>query len=296
MQLNRTTLYGMTGNLLALSTVRSTMTMTLEDDRPHFFRHLGPQWWEHRGEVIVGGAIVQPAICVAGTVMPRISMLATYADNAGGLDASRSFGSVAPTLDLSVHVVHCPSTPDFTYESRLIKVGHRVIVAEAWFTATGELDPYAVAVSTFVIVSEPDPDGITLPSHLDPPFAPPIPLHVPIAEHVGITTVAPGVVDIEHRPSVGNSRGTLQGGMVALVTERACETLLDAEGVPHVVTSIDLRYLSSMRIGPVRTTAKVLRAHDALAQLWVEVRDLGTGHLMTHAVADAIPLDTFRVR
>jgi len=270
--------------------------MSLEDDRPHFFRHLGPQWWDRRGDVVVGGAIVQPAICVPGTPMPRISMLATYADNAGGLDASLSFGSVAPTLDLSVHVVRCPGAADLTYESRLIKLGRRVSVAETWFTAAGDLDPYAVAVSTFVIVGEPDPDGITLPSHLDAPFSPALPLDDPIAEHAGITTVVPGVVDIEHRASVGNSRGTLQGGMVALVAERACETLLAADGVPHVVTSIDLRYLSSMRVGPVRTSARVLRAHGALAQLWVEVHDLGTGHLMTHAVADAIPLEVFRVR
>jgi acyl-coenzyme A thioesterase PaaI-like protein len=66
--------------------------------------------------------------------------------------------------------------------------------------------------------------------------------------------------------------------------------------VPHVVTSIDVRYLSAMRVGPVRTTATLLRAHEGLAQLWVEVHDLGTGHLMTHAVADAIPLEVFRVR
>jgi acyl-coenzyme A thioesterase PaaI-like protein len=270
--------------------------MGLEDDRPHFFRHLGPQWWERRDDTIAGGAIVQPTIRVPGTPMPRISMLATYADNAGGLDASMSFGSVAPTLDLSVHVVRCPGSSDFTYESRLIKVGRRVTVAETWFTGAGDADPYAVAVSTFVVVGEPEPDGVVLPSHLDPPFSPPLPLDVPIEDHVGITTVAPGIVDIEHRPSIGNSRGTLQGGMVALVAERACETLLEAEGVPHVVTSIDLRYLSPMRVGPVRTTATLLRAHGELAQLWVEVRDLGTEHLMTHVVADAIPLDTFRVR
>jgi acyl-coenzyme A thioesterase PaaI-like protein len=202
--------------------------MTLDDDRPHFFRHLGPQWWERRGEVIVGGAIVQPAICVPGTVMPRISMLATYADNAGGLDASQSFGSVAPTLDLSVHVVRNPGAADVTYDSRLLKVGRRVSVAETWFTAAGDTDPYAVAISTFVIVSEPDPEGLTLPSHLDPPFWPPLPLDTPIEEHAGITVVAPGVVDIEHRPSVGNGRGTLQGGMVVLVAERACETLVAA--------------------------------------------------------------------
>ena len=223
-------------------------------------------------------------------------MLAAYADNAGGLDASLSFGSIAPTLDLSVHVVRCPGSSDLTYESRLIKVGRRVIVAETWFTAAGDLDPYAVAVSTFVIVSEPTPGGLTLPSHRDPPFSPVLPLDVPIEEHAGIRTVAPGVVDIEHRPSVSNGRGTLQGAMVALVAERACETLLEVDGVPHVVTSIDLRYLSSMRVGPIRTTARMLRADHELAQLWVEVHDVGTGHLMTHVMADAIPRDTFRVR
>jgi acyl-coenzyme A thioesterase PaaI-like protein len=270
--------------------------MTLEDDRPHFFRHLGPQWWERRGEVIVGGALVQPTIRVPGTVMPRISMLATYADNAGGLDASESFGSIAPTLDLSVHVVRSPGSADLTWESRLLKVGKRVSVAETWFTAAGDTDPYAVAISTFVIVSEPDPGGFALPSPLSPPFAPALPLDAAIDEHVGIAVVAPGVVEIEHRASIGNGFGTLQGGIVALVAERACETLLAAEATPHVVTSIDLRYLSAMRMGPVRGTARILRAHEGLAQLWVEITDVGTGHLMTHVVADAIPIEAFRVR
>ena len=222
--------------------------MSLDDDRPHFFRHLGPQWWERRGDAIVGGALVQPSICVPGTEMPRISMLAAYADNAGGLDASREFGSVAPTLDLSVHVLAArPRRPHLREPAHQDRATDRH--RGTWFTAAGELDPYAVAVSTFVIVSEPDPDGLALPSHRDAPFAPALPLDVPIEELAGITTVAPGVVDIEHRPSIGNSRGTLQGAMVALVAERACETLLAADGAPHVVTSMDLRYLSSMRVG-----------------------------------------------
>jgi acyl-coenzyme A thioesterase PaaI-like protein len=270
--------------------------MAIDDDRPHFIRHLGPQWWERRGETISGGAIVQPMIQVPGTVMPRIGMLATYADNAGGLDAAESFRSAAPTLDLSVHVVRHPGSPDLTYESRLLKVGRRVSVAETWFTAAGEIDPYALAISTFVTVGEPEPDGLALPSHRDWPFSPAAALDVPIEDQAGITAVAPGVVEIEHRPSVGNGRGTLQGGMVALVAERACETLLASEGAAHVVTSIDQRYLSPMRVGPVRATAQILRAHQGLAQLWVELEDVGTGHLMTHVVADAIPLATFRVR
>src|SRR2546430_8443514 len=116
--------------------------MPLEDDRPHFFRHLGPQWWDRRGDVVAGGAIVQQAICVPGTVMPRISMLATYADNAGGLDASQSFGSVAPTLDLSVPVVRNPGAADVTYESRLLKVGRRVSAAETWFAAARATHPH----------------------------------------------------------------------------------------------------------------------------------------------------------
>ena len=205
MQLKRTTEYGMPGPYKP-DLVSYSPPVMLEDDRPHFFRHLGPQWWERRGDVIVGGATVQPNICVPGLPMPRISMLATYADNAGGLDASLAFGSVAPTLDLSVHVVRAPSTADLSYESRLIKVGRRVSVAETWFRADGEADPYAVAISTFVIVSEPDPHGITLPSHLDAPFSPPLALETRIEDHAGITVVEPGVVDIEHAERREQSR------------------------------------------------------------------------------------------
>ena len=136
-----------------------------------------------------------------------------------GSTRSRSFGSVAPTLDLSVHVVRCPDTADLTYESRLIKVGRRRDRGRDVVHRGRRLRPYAVAVSTFVIVSEPSPTA----SRSRPPrraVLTALPLDVRIEDHAGITPVAPGVVDIEHRPSVGNGRGTLQGGMVALVAER----------------------------------------------------------------------------
>ena len=250
--------------------------------------------------MIVGGAVVQPMIQAPGTrdAADRHAR-GTYADNAGGLDASQSFGSAAPTLDLSVHVVRYPGASDLTYESRLLKVGRRVTVAETWFTAAG--DTRALHAGDVDLRhrgrARARRDHAAVPPRLAV-LAACCRSTSPSRTTRASPTVAPGVVEIEHRPSVGNGRGTLQGGMVALVAERACETLLAADGGGarrhQHRPAVPRRRCAS---GRSATTARILRAdHEGLAQLWVELHDLGTGHLMTHVVADAIPLEAFRVR
>ncbi len=282
-------------------------------DPPHFFSHLALRW-EHRGDLVVGDATVSPQLCVPGTSTPRTSMLATYADNTAGMAAAIALGAVAPTLDLSIHVFRTPTAADLTLESRMLKAGRRVIVGETWFTAVGEPDPYAVAVTTFLGVGEPDPAALQLPTHEDPPFSPHQPLDEPIDVRAGIVVLAPGETQIEHRIHVSNHRGTVQGGMIALLAERACESLLsglsgpgdrradeqsaDEQGGPaQVVTGMDLRYLAGLKVGPVRATATALRTDEAGAHLWVEVRDVGAAdRLMVHAVATARPREALTPR
>ena len=264
-----------------------------QDNPPHFFRHLDFRW-AYRGDVVVGSADVGPQLCVPGTRIPRASMLATHADNTAGMAAAIALGAVAPTLDLSIHVFRAPTAAAMTFESRMLKAGRRVVVGETWFTAAGEPDPYAVAITSFLAVAEPDPENLRLPTQDDPPFSPPAPLDEPIDERAGITVLAPGVAQIEHREHVSNNQGTIQGGMVALVVERACESLLADSAGEHVVTGLDLRYLAGLKVGPVRATATALRSDESGAHLWVEVRDAGAAdRLMAHVVATARPRDRF---
>ena len=265
----------------------------MSDQYPHFFSQLGFDFEVLPDDRFVGSASVQPNLCVTGTVMPRPSMLATYADIAIGFPAAHRFTFPAPTLDLSMHVFRTPAVADLTMEAKLVKIGKRVIVGECWFTAQGEDDPYAVCVATFFTTAEPLGEDWCTPTADNPMFSPTQDLPEPIAERAGIVTRAPGSVEVTLQPHVSNGT-TVQGGIVALLVERACESALGDGSDPagdHVVTGMDLRYLSGLRVGPARATARVLRSDDGSSHLWVDVTDAGDDdRMMVHCLATARPL------
>ena len=265
----------------------------MSDQYPHFFSQLGFDFEVLPDDRFVGSASVQPNLCVPGTVMPRPSMLATYADIAIGFPAAHRFTFPAPTLDLGMHVFRTPAVADLTMEAKLVKIGKRVIVGECWFTAQGEDDPYAVCVATFFTTAEPLGEDWCTPTADNPMFSPTQDLPEPIAERAGIVTRAPGSVEVTLQPHVSNGT-TVQGGIVALLVERACESALGDGSDPagdHVVTGMDLRYLSGLRVGPARATARVLRSDDGSSHLWVDVTDAGDDdRMMVHCLATARPL------
>lgn len=252
---------------------------------PHFFSQLGFDFEVLADDRFVGTAKVQSTLCIPGTVVPRPSMLATYADIAIGFPAANRFGFPAPTLDLSMHVFRTPTTADLSMEAKLVKVGRRVIVGECWFTADGEDDPYAVCVATFFTTADPV-EGWETPGPKESIFSPATELPEPIAERAGIVVHAPGVVEIGLAPHISNGT-TVQGGIVALLAERACESALGDDG-SHAVTGIDLRYLSALRAGPARATAEPLRSDDQGSHFWVEITDAGDDdRLMVHCLVTA---------
>jgi len=253
---------------------------------PHFFSQLGFDFAVLPDDRFVGTAKVQPTLCIPGTVVPRPSMLATYADIAIGFPAANRFGFPAPTLDLSMHVFRTPTAADLSMEAKLVKVGKRVIVGECWFTADGEDDPYAVCVATFFTTAEPLSEEWRTPTADNPMFSPRQDLPEPIADRAGIHTHAPGSVEVQLAPHISNGT-TVQGGIVALLAERACESALGDDG-RHAVTGIDLRYLSALRAGPARATAEPLRSDDQGSHFWVEITDAGDDdRLMVHCLVTA---------
>jgi len=81
----------------------------IEEQLPHFFRHLRIRW-ENRGDVVVGGAEwIRSSACRAPSCASEHAR--HYADNSSGLAAADRLGAVAPTLDLSVHVFRVPPLP-----------------------------------------------------------------------------------------------------------------------------------------------------------------------------------------
>ena len=74
----------------------------------------------------------------------------------------------------------------------------------------------------------------------------------PLADLLGATVVAPGVVEAERHQRILNWADTVQGGAVALLAEEAVLSLTDA-AVPN---ELQVRYLRAVRVGPMRATAE----------------------------------------
>jgi len=261
--------------------------MTAAGAPPHFLTHFGISW-ELDASGMTGGATLDPQLCLPGSSTPRAATLAILADNAAGYVGAFALDEIAPTIDLSLHVFRTPPEPTVAYACRPLRRGRRVAVLETWFTSAGHGDPWAVSVATFLGTGRPDPVIHAMPTAADPPFTPASELDEPLDQRLGITVLAPGVLGLPRRDHVSNGRGTVQGGIVALLIERACESALgdarDPVGGGHVVTGLDVRYLGAVRRGPARAEASVLRDDDRGSHLWVTVVDAGDDdRLVAHA-------------
>lgn len=109
------------------------------------------------------------------------------------------------------------------------------------------------------------------------------PLARPLEEEVGVTVRAAdrGEVELVLRPPVLNKEGTLQGALVALVVERAAESLAESRlGAPQRVAELDLRYLSTAKLGPVRSRASFI-GEPEMGMLRVELWDAGRSDRLT---------------
>jgi acyl-coenzyme A thioesterase PaaI-like protein len=187
----------------------------------------------------------------AGVVRP--SVLLTWADILmGSLANEHTLPQVCMTVDLSVRVA-APIAAGHTCRSvgRLLKVGRTLTFAETTFFVDGSRAPAAIALGTFVASPRPQDvsfsvvDGEALSHRLmtTPPS--------PVSTLLGTTVVAPGVVEVPRHPKILNWADTVQGGAVAACAEEAVLALGDTPAP----TELEVRYLSSVRTGPMRATA-----------------------------------------
>jgi acyl-coenzyme A thioesterase PaaI-like protein len=242
-----------------------------------------PQWARERmfisdigffhratGDDVQGEMLVQPHLCVPGTTIVRPSVLATVADVVLGVLASQATAPrVGLTADLTVHSLATVDTDTLTMIGRVLKAGRTLVIGEVWFSAAGHEQPVALSELTFMASPRPQ-DVIPLPpterefsdGHFDRPFA----------DALGARVLAPGVVEMDRDPYVLQPAGTIQGGAVALVAELAAETLSG-----RAVDDLQVRFLSAVRAGPARASARSLTA----GTVRVEVRDAGNHDRLT---------------
>jgi acyl-coenzyme A thioesterase PaaI-like protein len=200
---------------------------------------------------------------VPGSPQVRASVLATMADVwTGALAGMACEPKLALTLDLTARVVGDVSGDRLDIVGRVLKQGRTTIVTQTDFLH--EVTGVVVALSYATFVASPRPQDLIGPMVERRTAA--NALTGPIAEELGVTVLAPGVVSLERGPYVNQPSGTLQGGVVAVLAEVAAETLSGGR-----VTELEVRYLSAIRVGPARTSAVALDDHTVR----VEIRDPG---------------------
>jgi acyl-coenzyme A thioesterase PaaI-like protein len=231
----------------------------------HVLQDLG---WEvvRSGDGLEGSATIVSEMHVPGTAHLRVSILAAWADVLAGhlaVDAIRP--RVPVTLELDVHLYRpAPGEGIVRGTGAIVKAGRSVVVAGVDFTS-GDDEPFGFAAASFM----PAPDErLTFDVPPDAEHTPPkrTRLAVPFAQRAGCERTAPGVAELGHSDDKLNSSNTLNGGLIALAAEEAMLSLVPGA----TLSSLDMRYLQPVRVGPVVARADV---REGLGR--AEVRDAG---------------------
>lgn len=107
-------------------------------------------------------------------------------------------------------------------------------------------------------------------------------------------TAARLVIEMDNRPDLTNSRGALQGGLVATLIDVAAGRLADnVVGAGHDVTTADMNvhFLAQIVEGPARAEATIVRAGRRLVITAVDVTDAGRDRLAARATLTFAVLD-----
>jgi acyl-coenzyme A thioesterase PaaI-like protein len=232
--------------------------------RHHLLSELGFTSRLVGGELHGSGAIAPP-MHVPGTSLLRTSILATWADMLGGTMTMRAITPRVPvTLELDVQLYRpAPSAGRLQAIGRVAKAGRSVIVIEVDFLdERGET--FAFSGSSFMAA----PDSsvtLPLPASIDRPPREPT-MTLPLADRAGCKREQPGTAVLPRTEDGLNGVGTIHGGLLALAAEEAVLSLAPGE----TLSSLGLRYLQPVRVGPAVATATISAGLGR-----VELRDSG---------------------
>jgi acyl-coenzyme A thioesterase PaaI-like protein len=233
--------------------------------RSHLLQELGFAVRQD-GDILRGSASVTPFMHVPGVPCLRSSILASWADMLCGLLSMRAFGGVSVTLELDVHLYRpAPGAGTVIAVGRTVKAGRSVFVGEVEFAdADGEV--FGFSATSFMAA----PDTTLRPPRLTSLEigVQEVLLGMPLADRADCKRQAPGVAVLHKSEDGLNSAKTVHGGLIALAAEEAALSLAPGTSL----SSLALRYLQPVRVGPAVATASV---RDGLAR--VSLRDSGSG-------------------
>lgn len=246
-----------------------------ERRRRHMLSEVGWNvWFDETDGALHGEAEIIPQLLIPGQSHLRTSMLAAWADHLMGLLATRSMAPRVPvTLELDVHLyAPAPGAGVVRGVAEVVKDGRSVFVAKVRFL-TGDGVCFAVGAGSFMLAADPN---VRLPSFisLDVREHLPATLKTGIAERAECVRQSPGVAVMPRREDGVNASKTVHGGLLAVVAEEAVLSLAPESSL----SSLSLRYLRPLRVGPVVATA---RMQAGLADL--ELVDAGSGDRLSVA-------------
>src|SRR6202020_333545 len=219
--------------------------------RPHILQELGfavrPD-----GEELHGTASVTPYMQVPDVPCLRASILASWADMLLGMLSMRAFARVSVTLELDVQLYRpAPGAGTVTAVGRPVKAGRSVFVGEVEFAdARGETFGFSAAsfmAAPDTTLRTPRLTGLEVP----PPEE--VRLSMPLAERADCKRQAPGMAVLHKSEDGLNAAKTVHGGLIALAAEEAALSLPPGASL----SSLALRYLQPVRVGPAVATATV---------------------------------------
>jgi acyl-coenzyme A thioesterase PaaI-like protein len=198
------------------------------------------------------------------------------------------------TQDMSLHGAAPIRTGPIVVDSRLVRVGKKVVIVSAdLYDGCGVDDPAELVrmidgpdvpplagrgLLAFARLPRSAATGI---EDYDPSrwvgavrsFDAVDPAPEPLAELLGLRVLdrAGGLIELERTPYVTNSIGTILGGVQAIMIEASAEAVCpDA-----VATDMQVHFLSQLRVGPARAAATVLREGADHCVVSVRLTDAG---------------------
>ncbi len=102
------------------------------------------------------------------------------------------------------------------------------------------------------------------------------------------------IVEMDNRPDLTNTRGAVQGGLVATLIDIAAGRLAGRHvGPDQDVTTADMNvhFLAPVIVGPARAEATIVRAGKRIIVTAVDVRDVGRDRLAARSTLSFAVLD-----
>ncbi len=234
---------------------------------------------------------ITPELC-RGTVLDPGPLL-VVTDVLAGLLVGRV---IAPdwmaTAQLALHLVDPPGAgdpacTDVVVDATVRRAGRTTIVVEAGLAVAGPDGTPArgIGEAELTFARLPRRDGNLdigdTPVAYGQRFTMSLPdsgLRGPYRDQIGVRVLdAPaGIVELDVVPFVRNSFGAINGGVVASLAHESAVAAADAVlGDVTATADVAVTYLSQGKVGPLRTTARVLRVDGPVALVRVEVTDPG---------------------